>query len=69
MQESFCDSQLFTIHSGIVLLCIVEFLIIICYWVKIFGSCVLVEKYGTNHLGASIGVYFNLSFITTIIDF
>ena len=66
MLESF---QNFTICARVFLSHIVELLTIICYGVKIFGSCIFLEKYSTKHFGTGIGVYFQLSVGDSVIDF
>ena len=69
MPLNFHDSQHFTVYSSVNLLCLTKFLTIVCYGVKVFGSCALLEKYSTKRLGAGISVYFHLGVSATIIYF
>ena len=69
MPQSFYDSQHFMICSWVILQHIVELLTIVFYGVKIFGSCLFLEKYGTKCFSTSASVYFHLSVGATILDF
>ena len=57
------------ICSWVILLYIVKLFNIVCYGVKVFGSCVYLEKYSTKHLSTGISIYFHLGVGPTIIYF
>ena len=56
MHASFHNGQYLTIYGLVLLLCIIDFLTVVCYGVKVFGSCAFREEYGTKRLGPGIGM-------------
>ena len=50
-------------------MCVVGFIAIICYRVKVIGSFTILEEQGSKRLCACIAVYFHLSASITIVYF